>query len=176
VITILAVNFMSDHSWNSLKFWRLFSGGDGAGLDDDLNDQNPNLHAPCHGLEVTPVWTRTLPKLQMQGSFRMVNVSGDDVLDVVFGYGTGAAGYNVPDIICEIYFPEDGAGDNRPPCMGGVMALDGKSGATLWRRPTRHEVFSLTCQADLDGDGRVDCVAGGRAGVRKNTSFLDLTI
>ena len=26
-------------------------------------------------------------------------------------------------------------------------------------------MFSLTCQADLDGDGVVDCLAGGRAGV-----------
>ena len=91
----------------------------------------------------------------------MLNVSDDDIPDVVFGFGTGADGYNVPDIVCDIYF----AGEK--PCMGGVLALDGKSGEVLWKLRTEHEVFSLVCQEDLNFDGVKDCVAGGRAGVKK---------
>ncbi len=30
--------------------------------------------------------------------------------------------------------------------MGGVMALDGRDGKTIWTRWTRHEVFSVNCQ------------------------------
>ena len=90
---------------------------------------------------------------------RMLNVSGDDVLDVVIGFGTGADGYNIPDFVCDIYF------DGQKPCLGGILALDGRTGKELWRLWTNHEIFALTCQADLNGDGYVDCLAGGRAGV-----------
>ena len=89
----------------------------------------------------------------------MLNVSGDEVLDVVIGFGTGADGYNIPDFVCDIYF------DGQKPCLGGVLALDGRTGKELWRLWTNHEIFALTCQADLNGDGYVDCLAGGRAGV-----------
>ena len=36
--------------------------------------------------------------------------------------------------------------------IGGILALDGKDGKELWRLWTDHEIFSLTCQADIDGD------------------------
>lgn len=71
----------------------------------------------------------------------------------------GADGYNVPDIVCDIYF------GGQKPCLGGILALDGLTGATLWKRWAKHEVFALTCQEDLNNDNVVDCVAGGRAGV-----------
>ena len=40
-----------------------------------------------------------------------------------------------------------------------------QDGHQLWRLWTEHEIFSLTCQADLDNDNVTDCLAGGRAGV-----------
>lgn len=73
---------------------------------------------------------------------------------------TGAEGYNVPDIVCDIYF----AGTR--PCLGGLLALDGSTGRQLWRHYAEHEVFAVNCQADLDGDGTNDCIIGGRVGVR----------
>ena len=30
---------------------------------------------------------------------------------------------------------------------------------------TDHEIFALACQADLNNDSYIDCLAGGRAGV-----------
>ena len=50
--------------------------------------------------------------------------------------------------------------------MGGVMAMDGRTGDVVWTQWAEHEVFSLVCQGDLNQDGFDDCVAGGRAGVR----------
>ena len=35
-----------------------------------------------------------------------MNVTGDRVQDIVLGFGTGADGYNVPDVVCDVYFPE----------------------------------------------------------------------
>lgn len=113
----------------------------------------------CDDLEVIPIWQSKFPKLLTEGSTRMINISGDDVLDVAFGFGTGADGYNIPDFVCDIYFR------GQKPCLGGIIALDGKNGHELWRLWTAHEIFALTCQADLDGDGVIDCLAGGRAGV-----------
>ena len=119
----------------------------------------------CDELEVVPVWQVKFPKLLTEGNTRMVDVNGDGVADVILGYGTGADGYNIPDLVCQIYF------SGQTPCLGGVLALDGRNGLELWRLWTEHEVFSLTCQADLDGDKVTDCLAGGRAGV-----FLALSL
>ena len=74
-------------------------------------------------------------------------------------FSTGADGYNVPDVVCDIYF------NGKSPCFGGVAAIDGRTGATLWTLWSKHEIFALTCQGDLNNDSTVDCVAGGRAGV-----------
>ena len=80
----------------------------------------------------------------------------------IYFYIAGADGYNVPDLVCDIYF------SGQKPCFGGVIALDGRSGEVIWTRWAKHEVFALTCQEDLDKDGTTDCVAGGRAGVSTN--------
>jgi hypothetical protein len=78
---------------------------------------------------------------------------------LVFCSYLGADGYNVPDVVCDIYF------EGKSPCFGGVMAIDGRTGSTLWTQWVKHEIFALTCQGDLNNDTTVDCVAGGRAGV-----------
>jgi hypothetical protein len=46
---------------------------------------------------------------------------------------------------------------------------------TLW---SKHEIFALTCQGDLNNDSTVDCVAGGRAGVKyiENTMSVYLSV
>ena len=74
---------------------------------------------------------------------------------------TGADGYNVPDFVCDIYFQE------QRPCLGGVIALNGKDGSELWRHWAQHEVFGLNCNEDLTKDGVHDCLVSGRAGVRR---------
>ena len=142
-VTIILTNYFTHSDWLFLHF--------GSSSDQDI--------IGCDELEVTPVWQVKFPKLITEGSTRMLDVNKDGILDVVLGFGTGADGYNIPEFVCDIYF------DGQRPCLGGVLALDGKDGHELWRLWTEHEIFSLTCQTDLDGDSVTDCVAGGRAGV-----------
>lgn len=54
------------------------------------------------------------------------------------------------------------------PCLGGVMALDGRSGTVLWQHRTYRSVLFVDCSTDLTGDTVNDCVVSGKGGV----SFL----
>ena len=142
-ITIIATNYFTHSDW---LFWHF-------GSDSDIE------YVACDEMVWTPVWQAKFPKLISEGSTRLVDVNKDGVMDVLLGFGTGADGYNIPDVVCDIYF------EGITPCLGGILALDGNNGQELWRLWTEHEIFSLTCQADLDNDGVKDCLAGGRAGV-----------
>ena len=51
-----------------------------------------------------------------------------------------------------------------PSCFGGVLALDGRDGHTLWEAYAGHEVHALNCEHDLNHDNITDCVAAGRYG------------
>ena len=117
-----------------------------------------NFHSLLEGQSGYKIIT-FLYQMLSEGNARMINITGDEALDVVIPFGTGADGYDVPDGVCDVYF------GGQKPCFGGVVALDGKTGDTLWTQWSKHEVFALTCQGDLNRDNITDCVAGGRAGV-----------
>ncbi|TRY71775.1 hypothetical protein TCAL_12171 [Tigriopus californicus] len=136
-VTIILVNYFTHTGW---FFWHW----GGSGLKP----------APCHRLEVIPIWSQNFPMMLSEGNLRLLNISQDNVLDVVIGFGTGADGYNVPDIVCDIYF------GGQKPCFGGILALDGLTGATLWKRWAKHEVFALTCQEDLNNDNLFFAISG----------------
>ena len=72
-ITIILVNYFTHAGW---YFWRWGS-------------SQTYPYAPCHDLEVTPVWQVKFPKFGTEGNFRLLNISKDEVLDIVFGFGTG---------------------------------------------------------------------------------------
>jgi len=110
----------------------------------------------CEDLEITPIWQTKLPKLTTKGGTRMLHANEDDVLDVVIGFGINA---DKPNILCDMH------SNDKKPCFGGIIALDGTSGAEIWRIWTKHKIFSLTCQSDIDNDGALDCLACGRSGV-----------
>lgn len=61
--------------------------------------------------------------------------------------------------ICTIYFGE------QTPCLGGVLALNGKTGEPIWTHWTAHSIFSVDCGADLTDDNIKDCVISGRGGI-----------
>ncbi|KAM7290009.1 hypothetical protein ISCGN_030137 [Ixodes scapularis] len=109
---------------------------------------------PCPRVE--DVWHRTLPMLTTETAFRHLDVNQDGTQDVVFAFGTGADALRYPRVVCAVYFP------GSEWCGGGVAALNGLTGEEMWRLYVAHELFALTCRADLDGDGVLDCVAGGR--------------
>ncbi|CAC5391774.1 unnamed protein product [Mytilus coruscus] len=124
----------------------------------------------CNNIKVEDVWTVGLSKLNTESSFRLVDVNSDGILDVIFGFGTGADGYFVSDIVCDIYFGV------KAPCFGGMMALDGLTGKELWRHYSIHELFGINCNEDLNNDGILDCTGGGRAGAFDAVSGKDGTL
>lgn len=66
---------------------------------------------------------------------------------------------NAPEYICTVYF------GNQIPCLGGVLALNGKTGETIWTHWTAHAIFSIDCGVDLTNDKIKDCVISGRGGI-----------
>ncbi|CAF0764320.1 unnamed protein product [Didymodactylos carnosus] len=110
-------------------------------------------------IKVELIWTTGLPKLITETSFRLLDSNKDGVLDIVFGYGTGVDTLIPNRLLCDIYF------DGSYPCNGGVMLLDGRNGEVRWNFDgSQHEVFALNCERDIDKDGILDCLTGGRGG------------
>ncbi|XP_033758720.1 uncharacterized protein LOC117341022 [Pecten maximus] len=135
----------------------------------EIESQSANIPdvIGCDSLSVEDVWVMGFPKLITESAFRLVDVNQDGVLDVILGFGTGADGYYLPDIVCDIYF------NGTHPCFGGLMALEGATGRELWRHYSPHELFGVNCNADLNKDGVLDCLAGGRANAFQAVSGRD---
>lgn len=66
---------------------------------------------------------------------------------------------DAPEYICTLYF------GNQTPCLGGVLALNGKTGDTIWTHWTAHAIFSIDCDVDLTNDKIKDCIISGRGGI-----------
>ncbi|XP_035736895.1 uncharacterized protein LOC118448149 isoform X1 [Vespa mandarinia] len=54
---------------------------------------------------------------------------------------------------------------NQVPCLGGILALDGKTGNTLWIHWTVYGIFSIDCGLDITNDKINDCIASGEDGM-----------
>nr|CAD7262575.1 unnamed protein product [Timema shepardi] len=121
--------------------------------------KSPLTTVPCTDLLVQDVWIQTFPKLTSESAVRVSDLNQDGVLDVILGYGTGADGRDVPKFVCDLYFGK------QAPCLGGVIALDGRTGGVMWKHWTTHPVYSLDCSTDLTGDGVMDCLVTGKGGV-----------
>ncbi|XP_067007692.2 uncharacterized protein [Anabrus simplex] len=121
--------------------------------------ETSSMVMPCTELVTEYVWTRSLPKLTSESALQVNDVNKDGILDVIIAYGTGADGHDVPDIVCTLYFK------GVIPCLGGLLALDGKSGTIIWQHWAPHAVYTVDCGADLTGDNVKDCLATGKGGV-----------
>ncbi|XP_060520035.1 uncharacterized protein LOC132698145 isoform X2 [Cylas formicarius] len=120
-------------------------------------EKTPKL-LPCSNLKITDVWTVNLPTLITDSPVRSLDVNGDGIDDILFGFGTGNHDVLPPDIFCLIFMGVP------PPCQGGVMALNGTDGEMLWKLWINDTIFSLQCSADLNGDNVMDCLAIGEYG------------
>lgn len=76
---------------------------------------------------------------------------------------------DAPEYICTVYF------EGQTPCLGGVLALNGKTGDTIWTHWTAHAIFSVDCGADLTNDGIKDCIVSGRGGILQAVNGRDGT-
>ncbi|KAF5299712.1 hypothetical protein FQA39_LY11507 [Lamprigera yunnana] len=115
--------------------------------------------SPCIDYKVTDVWTVTFPKFISESSVQMLDVNQDGIDDVIFGFGTGDDTVLFQDLYCEIFFGVS------PPCNGGVLALNGSNGNTLWKRWLPHSVFTVICTVDLNLDNMTDCLITGKGGI-----------
>ncbi|XP_065354755.1 uncharacterized protein LOC135949199 [Calliphora vicina] len=135
-------------------------------LSDDgqksYGDSMGSEFVPCTQISVQKLWSRTFPRMNSESPVRKADLNGDDVSDIIFGFGVDDniqyEGYPLPKCKSPIQ------GDEVP-CEGGVIAVNGVSGDLLWQTWSVANVFSLLCTVDINLDGYPDCVAAGRLGV-----------
>ncbi|XP_032596106.1 uncharacterized protein LOC6567724 isoform X2 [Drosophila grimshawi] len=117
---------------------------------------------PCTQIRVQHLWTRSMARMNSESPLRAADLNGDAIKDVIFGYG-------VDDNIHYEGIPlprcKSAQGGDDVPCEGGVVALNGRDGSILWQTWSVANVFSLHCNADIDRDGGIDCLAAGRLGM-----------
>lgn len=141
------------------------STADAAALNSNLNaeyDLFKGELTPCTQINVHKIWSKSFSSLNSESPVRKCDVSNDGIDDIIIGFhvddnivhGTHS---NVPK--CEV---DVGSYRQMVDCRGGVIALDGKTGETLWQRWTSYHIFSLHCKQDLNLDEQPDCIASGR--------------
>ncbi len=87
------------------------------------------------------IWDTNLFKIGSQSSPRSVDLNGDGVLDIVMGAGL----------------------NEYQKSKQGILALDGKTGETLWEQEAPDQVYGAATFYDVNGDGVKDVFIGGRS-------------
>lgn len=126
-----------------------------------ISGSNNDLElVPCSHISVQTVWSKAIAKVSSETPVRKADLTNDGIDDVIIAYGIEemADGEQLPR--CK--FAKTGLIDI---CTGGVLALNGLTGAILWQKWTAHTIFSVFCTSDLNNDTNVDCVASGRGGL-----------
>ena len=85
VLTIFLVNYFTHTSWMFWKWWW-------PGYSNSMVNIE---YGPCHNLEIIPVWQKKFPKFTSESNIRLVNITDDDVLDIVMGFGTGITNFDM---------------------------------------------------------------------------------
>lgn len=142
-------------------------------MDLSTGEMFSGEQTPCTQMSVSKVWSKAFSRLNTESPVRKIDINGDGILDIIFGYGVDdniqypMDHKGIPK--CEI---ENGSYREMVYCEGGILALDGSSGNTIWQRWTPQIVFSLYCNNDLNKDGQIDCITSGRGGVSRNHSNI----
>jgi outer membrane protein assembly factor BamB len=93
------------------------------------------------GSEAKHIWSSNFPNLGTLSSPRSADLNKDGVLDIIVGMGR----------------LEFQAIDSA------IVALDGKTGDILWKRPAVDQIFGSAMLMDITGDGIKDVFIGGRS-------------
>ncbi|XP_011637922.1 uncharacterized protein LOC105427738 isoform X1 [Pogonomyrmex barbatus] len=126
---------------------------------ESTNTTNESKIISCTSLSSKVLWARSLPKLTSEAPLRSNDVNSDGIEDIIVGFSTDVDIMDDPEYACVIYF------GNQTPCLGGVLALNGKTGDLIWTHWTAHKIFSVHCDADLTSDNIKDCIISGRGGI-----------
>ncbi|MDH3650379.1 MAG: PQQ-like beta-propeller repeat protein [Saprospiraceae bacterium] len=95
----------------------------------------------CRDGNSANTWGVPFPKIGTNSSPRLVDLTGDGVLDVVIGAGR----------------------NEGIPCDEGVIALDGVDGAILWTVHSTDQIVGSPVFLDVSEDGIPDIFIGGRS-------------
>ena len=123
-----------------------------------------NYTTPCTDFSVEKIWSKTFPKARASSPLRVVDVDGDGVDDILFGFSTNLGDgpfstmhqhVNKAKQTCKKFH------NGTYPCFGGVAAVNGATGEQLWVHRTTHGVTSIICNGDINADGYADCLCSG---------------
>lgn len=132
-------------------------------LYNGIETGNDSLEiVPCTRITVQKVWSRVVARVNSESPLRKLDVNGDGVLDVIVGYGIDEMIDDTHGFIPRCTSLKTNLTDV---CGGGLLALNGVNGDTLWQKWTSFTIFSLKCTIDINADGQNDCVAAGRGGL-----------
>ncbi|NRB47898.1 MAG: PQQ-binding-like beta-propeller repeat protein [Saprospiraceae bacterium] len=86
-------------------------------------------------------WTAKMGTVGSFSSPRVADLNQDKVLDIILGAGR----------------------EEFQACDSAVIALDGKTGALLWKVEAKDQIFGSAALKDINADGVLDPVIGGRS-------------
>ena len=95
----------------------------------------------CRKKKTEMIWDNNLFRIGSQSSPRAVDLNNDGVLDIVMGAG----------------------GKEYQKTSQGVIAIDGKTGLTLWEQEAPDQVYGSATFYDITGDSIKDIFIGGRS-------------
>ncbi|XP_043491723.1 uncharacterized protein LOC122517418 [Polistes fuscatus] len=135
-------------SFTMLKKW----------ISHELKPSISKVHViPCTSLSSKIIWSRRISKFSSVVPLRSFDVNKDGIEDIIVGFNTGV---NEESTVKCHYFIE-----NSLPCLGQILALDGKTGDTLWIYWPIYGISSIDCGLDITNDKINDCIASVEGGV-----------
>ncbi|XP_014611757.1 PREDICTED: uncharacterized protein LOC106790976 [Polistes canadensis] len=127
-------------------------------ISHELEPSISKMHViPCTSLSSKIIWSRRISKFSSVVPLRSFDVNKDGIEDIIVGFNTGA---NEESTVKCHYFIE-----NSLPCLGQILALDGKTGDTLWIYWPIYGISSIDCGLDITNDKINDCIASVEGGV-----------